>query len=436
MTYRLFLSLLLCGTVLAVVSCSDPAGVGANLGDTPVENDTVGVRSIPADSIYTIEAIARTGFESSPPPEQSSRWRFLFGSVDDPLSGPINAEGYVDFVGAASRDSAFSAASAEDLSAELRLQTTYVHGDTSSNSNIDLKIYDLAGEADMSQAPADTTFETEPTAIDSYRKTPTPDDSLLRFKLPNEWVEKHQDVLQDSVEFGDAFNGLKLSPSDANAVVGVEHASATLRVTTSQDTVDFQSLKSFTHLDRGSPSANPSGRTLLQDGVGQRLALEWDFDQSPFSDTLRNVPLNKANFVVPVDTTRMKEEVPSPDFVRPSVNGYRILGKLTENTSSCGQLGIRPSPTSDRTCLLPTDPGAPSGTVRLSPRFGRTLFEQVLSGTSPFKTFQIEIANREGRNRSSTTQRGLPSTLPILVKSAESFEVEARPHARIFYISL
>lgn len=436
MTYRLFLSVLLCGIVLAVTSCSDPAGVGANLGDTPVNNDDVEVRSIPADSIYTVENISITGLQLSPTTEtgQSSRnWRFLFGAVNDPLSGPITAEGYVDFSGTTQRDSAFSAASSEDLNAELRLQTSYAHGDTA--STLDVQIYDLAAEAEMDGAPADTTFEAEPTAIDSYQKSPT--DSLLRFPLPQSWIEKHQEVFQDSLEFGDAFNGLKLSASSGEeVVVGVEHASATLRLTTSEDTVDFRSLKSFTHLDRKSQATVPDGRTLLLDGVGQRLGVQWDFDQSLFTDTLRNVPLNRANLRVPIDTAKMKEEVPSANFARPSVAKYRIFGELAEGISSCGQAGARASTLGDRICLLSPDPSAPAGTVRLAPRFGRTLFEEVLSGTSFFTRFQVAIATQESESSQNAIQRGLPSTLPVLVKSEKNFEAETRPHVRLVYTPL
>jgi hypothetical protein len=100
----------------------------------------------------------------------------------------------------------------------------------------------------MDRAPADTTFSSESTAINSYQVSPT--DSLLRFNLPQSWIEEHQAVLQDSSEFGDAFNGLKLTTSDGEVVVGIEHGSATLQLATRQDTVGFHSLKSFTHLEK------------------------------------------------------------------------------------------------------------------------------------------------------------------------------------------
>jgi hypothetical protein len=438
MTYRLFLSVLFCGVVVAVTSCSDPAGVGADLGDSSLENESVVARSIAVDSIGTTEAVSKTGIELRRSPVDGTvdrNWRFLFGTVDDPLAGTVTTEGYVDFVGTALRDSAFAAASADSLDAELRLRTTYAHGDTA--SNFDLQIYDLRSEADMQEAPADTTFATESQAIAQYRVT-APTDSLLTFELPQSWIEEHQAALQDSSEFGDDLNGLKLTTSGAGLVVGVDHASAVLRLTTSQDTVDFQSLKSFTRVERvGAPSVALSDWTLIQDGVGQRLLMKWDLDRPLFADSLRNSPLNRAAITVPIDTVKMSQEMPSnPDFVRPSVNGYRMLGTRTDQAPTCSQLGLGTLSDRGASCLLSTDPGSPPGAVSASPNVARQIFEDVLFDTPPFEAFEIETAVRTRDVPQNTTLRGVPSTLPVLVKTAERFETEDRPHATLVYTPL
>jgi hypothetical protein len=438
MTYRLFLSVLLCGVVVTVTSCSDPAGVGADLGDSSVENQSVMARSIAADSIGVSEAVSQTGIELRRSPIDGTvdrNWRFLFGTVDDPLSGTVSTEGYVDFVGTALRDSALAAASANSLDAHLRLRTTYAHGDTA--SNFDLQIYDLRSEADMDEAPADTTFATESQAIDQYRVT-APTDSVLTFELPQAWIEEHQAVLQDSSEFGADLNGLKLTTSGAGVVVGVDHASAVLRLTTSQDTVDFQSQKSFTRIERiGAPSVALQDWTLIQDGVGQRLLMNWDFDRPLFADSLRNNPLNRASITVPIDTAKMRQELPpNPDFVRPSVNGYRALGTRTADAPSCNQLGLGTFSDGDENCLLATDPNSPPGAASASPNVARRVFEDVLFGTPPFEAFEIETAVRASEVPQNTTLRGVPSTLPVLVKTAERFETESRPHATLVYTPL
>jgi len=435
MLNRLFLSVLLLGGILAVTSCSDPAGVGGNLGETPVSSDSVQARTIPARAVGTVEAVSKTGRQLSPSPGQSVRnWRFLFGQVDDPLSGPISAEGYLDFAGSAARGSSIANSPVDSLDAQLRLRLTYVHGDTS--STLDVQLYDLRTEADMDRAPADTTFSSESTAINSYQVSPT--DSLLRFNLPQSWIEEHQAVLQDSSEFGDAFNGLKLTTSDGEVVVGIEHGSATLQLATRQDTVGFQSLKSFTHLEKeGTATTDLTDRTLLQGGIGPRLVIDWDFDRRLFTDTLRNVPLNKANLTVPIDTSKMDQERPAnPDFVRPRVNGYRILGELTPDASSCRQTGFRQFSNDPETCRLPSDPATPPGSARLDPQLTREVLRQVLSQSPLFTRFQVEVAARESQQRQNTVQQGLPSTLPVLVRTAERFEAETRPHLELYYTPL
>jgi hypothetical protein len=175
----------------------------------------------------------------------------------------------------------------------------------------------------------------------------------------------------------------------------------------------------------------------IQDGMGQRLVMKWDFDRPLFADTLRNNPLNKAAVTVPIDTTKMNQELPAnPDFVRPSVNNYRALGTRTAEASSCSQLGLGALSDVGANCLLATDPNSPPGAASLSSSVARRIFEDVLFDTPPFEAFEVETAPRTNDRPQNTTLRGLPSTLPVLVKTAERFETETRPHATLIYTPL
>lgn len=438
MTDRLLFSALICGAALFLTSCSDPAGVGASLGDRPIEDDSVATRSIPVDSVGTTEAISVTGNQLEINPisgEPDRAWRFLFGAVDDPLSGPITAEGYVDFSGTTARDSALAAADLDSLDAELRLRTTYLHGDTS--STLDVQLFDLASEADMNGAEADTTFEAESQAIDTYQNVSLPADSLFTFELPESWIEENQDVLQDSLGFGSDFNGFKVATAGGDLVVGVEHSTAILRLSTREDTVDFQSLKSFTHLEQtGSPRANLDDWIRIQDGVGQRLLMKWDFDRPLFADTLRNNPLNKADVTVPVDTNKMKQELPAnPNFVRPPVNNYRVLATRRPDAPGCPVLGLQAFSQEGDRCLVPTDASSSPGAARLSSQAAFTTFERVLFDEPIFSLFEVEAAVRENEAPRNTNLRGLPSTLPVLVKTTNA-RIELRPRATLTYTPL
>lgn len=430
MMHRFVSPVLLFGLLL-LSACSEPTGVGANLGEGRFGEGTPQAFVEAASTLDTTAAVARTGINTPPPPRPgvaNRSWRFLTGVVDDPLTGTIEAEGYIDFLGAAVPDSALREADLDSLSAQLRLEPEYRHGDTSSTLRI--RLFDLAEEADMERAPADTpatAFPAEMTAIETYTVSPT--DSLVTFDLDqgdHGWISEHQQVLQDTSEFGDDFNGFKLTVESGGAVIGFDHGSATLRVTTSSDTVDYTALKSFTRIERrGTPSASPPDRALLQDGIGSTLLFAWDYSQPLFTDSLSNTKLNKSDVIVPIDTTRMRETLSGrPNFVRPSINGYRVLATRTDSTAACGDLGLPQLRGDEETCILPTLSGTAPAEVRLSNNASNFIFERVLDEDPLFSSFQVQIADRETVATQNTAQRGLPTTLPALVRIANASEDE------------
>lgn len=434
MMYPRVLTALLCGVALiSFPACSDLTGVGAGVGPDSLQGGQATAVDVVPSTIETEETAPRTGLLEGPaPPGGSARqWRFLTGRVDDPVGGTIEAEGFVDFLGSSIPPTSIQNADVDSLEVELRLKRTYVHGDTS--KALEIELYDLAEEAEMNGARADTSFATETQSIDSYSVSAT--DSVLAFSLPQSWINEHASTLQDTSVFEDDFHGFKLAGSTGNAaVVGFEHREADLRVMTSSDTLDYQPLKSFTHTSRISDPSPPENRVVVQDGIARRLVIAWDFDR-PALDTLKNTPLTRAEITVPVDTVSLDaslDEAPS-SFVRPRVNGYRILATRAENGPECLQVpDARPFPRASDTCILFSNPQWAPAAARTTPRIAYRIFEEALLNTPIFTRLRVEVADRPNPNISPqlTGQRGLPSTLPFLVPTAASEGVDP-PHATL-----
>lgn len=422
---RLFVVALLCGGLLAMTSCSDPTGVGSELVGSGGQGTPAALELVP-DSLTTVRSPSVTGANLPPPvrPGASTRpWRFLAGAVSDPIVGTIEAKGYVDFLGEASRDSTIANASPDQLNAELRLQPTYLHGDTT--SALQLSLFEIRDEAEMAQAPADTTFAVGQQLISAQTITPT--DSIVSFPLPDAWIQDadHLSAIQSDTTFEDRINGFRLaatqtpSTADRQVVVGFSHSSAALRVTTSEDTVDFDALKSFSHVERrGSPEVDLGDRLALVDGVGNTLVMAWDYDRPLFTE--RDTALNEADISIPIDRTRMEASLDDESsFARPAPSGYRVLANRAEDTPACGSIGLPTFPGDDRDCILPTVPADAPGTARVTPETAFTTFERALFGSPLFRSFRVEISVQPGQNATpqASVRAGLPSTLPVLVRT-------------------
>ncbi len=418
---------LLCGAVLlAVVSCSDPASVGTGLGPDSLSGGDPETQNIVPSSLDTARVSPLTGFAGSPLGQDRS-WRFLVGQVDDPLAGPTEANGYIDFFGSENRPSTFQDLPASAFNVELRLRRSYLHGDTT--STLALQLYDLDGNADMARAPADTTFaaETAPVRPETYSVAPT--DTLVTLSLPDAWVEEHIATLKDSARFDDgSFDGFRLTTTSGDAVVGYEHGSATLRMASESDTVDFQVEKTFTHVERGQPPALAEDRLLLQDGIGVGLSMAWT-DGAIDSLADANVLLNRAQISVPVDTSLLTPPAGS-DFVRPLPSGYRLLATRAEGAPSCGALQLFERPQRPGQCIFPTVPqwvpvAARPVADRTFPTFDRWFVDR-----APLSRFRMEITARASSNPSgrATALRGIPSTTPVVIRTDAPTE-EALPRA-------
>lgn len=433
MRYRL-LAVVLLGALLSVTGCSEPTSVGANIGPDSLQGGAPLTQEVAPTSLQSTTEPTLTGIDASAP-GGSRAWRFLTGTVLDPIGGELRATGYLDFSGSQEPAQSIQTALSSGLDAELRLLPTYVHGDTSSTVNVTL--YALASEAEMSRAPSDTSFAEEPQELGTY--TISPNDSLVTLPLPTSWIDEHLSALKDSAAFGDKINGFKFvstdqaSSANRQVVVGFELSSAALRLSSTSDTTDFRALKAFTEIERLSGPNIPPNTRLLQDGLGTGVTFEWNFDEPPL-DSLRNAALNNAAVTVPLDTAQMRASLSgtTADFTRPLPNGYRIIGTLREDRPDCGQLGLFPLPEDNRSCTLPTVSAWAPEAARLESNTAFQIFQQAFVDTPVFRRYRVEITMREssGTQTQGTLQRGLPSTLPALIPTLDS-PVEERPRATL-----
>jgi len=414
--------------LLFTAACSDPASVGSALGPDSLSGGDPEVRNVVPSTLDTSTTPSLTGYSvpATVPPAQRRTWRMLTGVVNDPIAGVLEAEGYIDFLGTASRPSDVSDADVDSLNAELRLSRSYLHGDTT--STLEVQLFDLDGPADMQRAPADTSFSTESTALRSDPYTVSPTDTLVTLSLPSDWIRKHQAALQDSASFdGGSFDGFRLTTTNGDAVMGFEHGSATLRLTTASDTVDFRTDQSFTHVERSQVPPAGEGRLLLQDGVGVGLEMEWtDGKIDSLADA--NTLLNRVEISVPVDTTLL--EPSRSTFVRPLPSGYRVSATRTDGALTCRQLNLFALDAAGSRCIFPTVPEWVPADARVSSDRAFPVFDQWFTEGPPLRQFRTEVASRDSESLSAqeTARRGLPSTVPVLIKT-EAADVEEQPRA-------
>ena len=440
-------------TLLSLSACSDSTSVGLGVGPDSLQGGQPITLDVPASLDTTrTSPITGTNFRQSP---SRSTWRFLVGVVDDPIpgTGVIEAEGYVDFVGRSALPSEIrDASNADSLSAELRLRTTYLHGNPEEPVAVD--IYDLTAEAEMDSARATASFsanEMNPVSVDTA--TFAPRDSLVTIELRDSWINEHLSTLQDTTDdgggFENNFSGFKIVAPNSEAVVGFSASSATLRLTYEPDTTnaDYAALKTFTHIEyREMPSSPPSNYELMQGGIGIGLTMDWAYGEKEIdsgettidslpADESRVLPLNRAEIFVPADTLAL-DDFPGSNFVRPRPLGFRMVAtRSNEDVPSCTVIfRSRGLEVGNRGCEVPLAPSAAPGAALVSDNFAFPVFQEsfrrVREGQSPlFTTYRVQVADRETIPGSAltTTQLGLPSTVPVLIQRPSLSQEEPGP---------
>ena len=425
----------LCGAVLlSVTACSDPASVGADIAPTDSLSDgdpqTVDIVASSSGSVTTPPATGLVG--------RGRSWRFLTGTVTDELAGTIETDGYIDFLGTEPRPDTIASAPVDSLQATLQFDRAYRHGDTTTALQVEL--YDLTEQVDMARAPADTSFPAEASPVATYSVDPT--DASVSLSLPPSWIAEHQSALQSNAPFEDnGFYGLKLSAASGAAVVGFDHGTASLQLSTSADTVAFTIEQSFTHIERTAPPSVtlPDDRARLVDGVGTTQAFNWNDNARLDSLIDQNTPLNGAEITVPVDTAF---RAPPANFVRPAPSGFRLLAGRRSDGPACFELGLLSLTSAEETCVLPSSPGWVPGAARAASGAAFSVFDRWLrDGRRPIGDLRVELAARSSATPSQqeTTQRGLPSTIPAVVYlpgAAPQPALDIRPRATLFVTPL
>ncbi len=434
MLYSRLAAILLCsGTLIAVAACSDPGSVGADLGENNPSDGEPKDTTVVVSATDTLTTPSRTGIVSDDEP-----WRVLTGTVDDPIAGTIETTGYVDVdssISDGSRGFAENVAD-DDLGAELRLSRSYVHGDTA--QSVDVTLFALLDQADMDRAAADTQFPAESGAITTHSVSPTTE-STVTISLAD-WIDDRKSNLSGD-SFSD-FHGFQLATTSGNAaVVGFEHGSAELRVTTPSDTIAFPVTQSFTNIERTAPPSvqtEPEDRRLLVDGIGTALTFDWA-DDSPLA-ALANTSdrLNRATLSIPVDAS-FGTVAAGSDFVRPEPSGYRILAITDGSSPDCNELNLvtRSLPNASA-CGLPTVLDQVPGEARATPEASFEVVSRWFNDDArPFAGFRVEIANRrtdtDNPSERATTRRGLPSTIPVAVRMPvpSTFDTEELPRVTL-----
>lgn len=415
--------------LVSITACDDASNVGLGVGPDSLQGgEPVTLDVVP--SLDTSSVAPQTGLELRPGIGAGrDTWRFLAGRVNDPVGGTIEAHGYFDLLGRSFLSAPLLDADVDSLDAELRLLPTYVHGDTS--STIDLRVFELAEEAEMNGARADTTF---PVANEVTSTTLAPTDSLVEIDLPRSWLADNLESLRDTTDggtnFEESFHGFRLVASNqANAVVGFSSTTIILRLrhTGRGTTADYLGFKSFTHVERQNVPPPPDDFFVLQDGVGLSLTMDWDFGVNPL-DSLKNSPLNRADILVPVDTVALKARSGSATFVRPLAKGFRILATRSEraNTPSCGSVGTAAAPNNESLCAIPLVGTAAPGGARATTDASFRIFNTSLLNQPVFNSYRVHVADRQSTSigPNSTVRPGLPSTLPVLVPRPEAEDLD------------
>jgi hypothetical protein len=423
MTYRCILAALFCGALLVgLTACNDSSTVGLGVGPDTLQGGDLETVTLRSDSIGTVRQPDITSSTRS----SADGFRFLVGTVTDPLVGTMKTTGYFDV----EQPTIFSGFNAIDR-VELVLQPEYVYGDTTETQTI--RVRDATEEI-VATMTSDSTLAPG-TEITQFSISRT--DSTLTVELPQQWLNDNRSVLRTEDNFDDSFQGFVFETVSGNRVIGFDRDASFLRVisvpedqngVTDIDTLQFSGAKAFTKIERTSTVAPPPDGVVLIDGFGQNLVTTFDFtaEGSPFYDQedqrLRVLPVNFAEFYLQPDTLTTARETPS-GFQRPTPESFFFHAKVAERLRlvsngaipACSELGLF-SNTETFRCDIPTT--ATGRGVFSSSRAARAIIDRELRADTPVVPqyfFGVGTADVIFRN-SSVRQ---PSITPVLISTTD-----------------
>lgn len=341
---RITFLFLVCGLLLTFAACDDTSNVGLGL---------VGEQGQPEVRQLNITEFEPQTFEDI----TSAVQRVLTGEVDDPLTGLVSAEGFVDFTG--------RFGNREDSTITeviLRLVPDYIYGDTT--AMVTLQLRDVLEEWSDSGLEADTSFATADMVVTEVSFLPT--DSVVVIPLPEAWVIANDTTLKSST-FAASLHGFSLRATESNAVVGFDALESRLQVLTPTDTVAFALSETFSHLVRPEPFVAPEGRLLLQDGISPTVRLNFDLSGN------EQTPVNGVRLTIAADIA-LSQNTP-PNFVRPLLRQVQ-LARVAEDGSGF-VLGDS---------FLDDD-----GSFRFESTTFRSVLQQTLLGETLFDHFEVRF---------------------------------------------
>lgn len=237
--------------------------------------------------------------------------RVLVGAADDPLTGKVEASGFLDFAGE------FSGSPSDAISSvQLRLVRDYDFGDTT--GVLQFSLYQVLAEWDQSGLKANTALTIGPEIIDVNVSTR---DTLITIDLPTSWIDANENILR-SDNFGTDFHGFALVDNDSEQVAGFNSASTTLVATSTAGLTSFIVSSTYTKFERKSEPDPPDDLVLFQDGIGPAIAL--DFELEDFS----NQSINGAVLTFSADTVA-SQNTPA-NFARPLSHRLQLVAVTSD----------------------------------------------------------------------------------------------------------
>ena len=443
MTLRRIAAALLVGAVLLpLAACDTSTGVGADIGED-LEGGAPQAIDLVADSTTFGGVDIAAPVTGNTNPQRD--WRVLVGRVLDPVAGEATADAYLDLAPARPIPDLVQAAPVDVLEAELILAPQYLHGD--STATVTVRLFDLQSNPDFEDARADQTFATA-LEVASYEVSAA-EDSVVTLPLPDGWVRDNEGILRDTTgdasTFDEAFAGFKVqvsrssapTPSQPGAVVGFSTEDSRLELSRTDDTTSVATYpisQSFTHVSGQAPPAETearrANRVLLRGGAPRALRFAFNFEEEARVDSLIGAPLNRVRLDVPFDTLAQRGTEAPEGFVRPRVDGYRLLMRRTDDPSipdcesrQLGQLltqtpesGLDPGDEEGRYCFLPTD--LSELPERLSTPVLNNVVRESLQPEQPvvFESFRLEVTDRfSPAAEFSPAVPGVPTTAPVLI---------------------
>ncbi len=417
--------------MLLLAGCDDPSGVGVGVGGGLDGGEPRIVELSPTDLAVVSLGDSTTGVTTGVGARTGAE-RTLAGRVDDPLTGPILARGFLDADQPGNLSDDFTDTSI--VRATLELVPSYVYGDTT--QAVELAVRETITEivtgagAPLSNAPPREQPVSQPLTTVTF----LPTDTLVTVDLPAVWLQRNEGLVRNDngTVFNDNFHGFAFEYRQGNAVVGFDAEQSGVRFFGARDTVRYGGNKVYSAVMReGRPGNVPAGRVLVQDGVGR--ALDFSFDLAA-ADIDSGASVVRAEFIFFADTASVRT-TGDPAFVRTQARTLQALGDtvLTEGAASTFETLPLGSPAPDPgTAIL----DEASRFRFVSPAL-RVIFQDELSGAlTRYDRYRVRIPNLSEEGVNPALNLGEEGISPALLFTPETTQLDRRPRLLLTIVDI